>query len=65
MNVCRQNVKKSYSFIKSQSPRGGRLSEHGSTRTQIALINIANGLYHYEIGFANMKQTVGKLNILK
>jgi hypothetical protein len=29
MNVCRQNVKKSYSFIKSQSPRGGRLSEHG------------------------------------
>ncbi len=35
------------------------------TKTQLMLNDIADGLYHYEIEFASMKKTIGKLTILK
>lgn len=36
-----------------------------NTKTQVPLPNIANGIYHYEVDFANKIKTIGKLSILK
>ena len=36
-----------------------------NTKTQIPLSNLANGIYQYEVGFANKIKTMGKLSILK
>ena len=36
-----------------------------NTKTQIPLPNLANGIYQYEVGFANKIKTMGKLSILK
>lgn len=36
-----------------------------NTKTQIPIFEIANGLYHYEVEFATMIKTIGKLSILK
>ena len=36
-----------------------------NTKTQIAINDIASGLYHYEITFGNRKKTIGKLSIIK
>ncbi|MBK8144718.1 MAG: T9SS type A sorting domain-containing protein [Bacteroidetes bacterium] len=36
-----------------------------NSKTLILLNDIANGIYHYEIEFANMKKSIGKLSILK
>ena len=36
-----------------------------NTKTQIPLLNLANGLYHYEVEFASMKKAIGKLSIVK
>jgi len=36
-----------------------------NTKTQIPLLDLANGVYHYEVAFASMKKTIGKLSILK
>jgi hypothetical protein len=35
------------------------------SKTHISLNDFANGLYHYEVEFANMKKTIGKFIILK
>lgn len=40
------------------------LSKHNS-KTQIPLLDIASGVYHYEIQFGNEGKINGKLNILK
>ncbi|MBK9299224.1 MAG: T9SS type A sorting domain-containing protein [Bacteroidetes bacterium] len=36
-----------------------------NSKTIILLNDIANGIYHYEIEFANKKKSIGKLSILK
>jgi hypothetical protein len=36
-----------------------------NTKTQIPLLDLANGVYHYEVAFAFMKKTIGKLSILR
>ncbi len=36
-----------------------------NSKTLILLNDIANGIYHYEIEFANLKKSIGKLSILK
>ena len=36
-----------------------------NTKIQLMLHDLANGIYHYEVEFANMKKTRGKLTILK
>jgi hypothetical protein len=36
-----------------------------NTKTQIPLFDLANGVYHYEVAFASMKKTIGKLSILR
>ena len=36
-----------------------------NTKTQLSINDIAYGVYHYEIEFANMKKTIGKLSIIK
>ena len=35
------------------------------TETQIIISDLANGIYHYEIEFANMNKKFGKINIQK
>ena len=44
-----------------------KIKNHGWDEkiSQIAINDIANGIYHYEIEFASMKKTIGKLTILK
>ena len=36
-----------------------------NTKTQLAINNITNGMYHYEINFADKEKVIGKLSILK
>jgi hypothetical protein len=36
-----------------------------NTRTQIPLMNLANGVYHYEVGFNSLSKSFGKLSLLK
>jgi len=36
-----------------------------NTKTQFNIHDVAYGVYHYEIAFANMKKTIGKLSIIK
>ena len=36
-----------------------------NTKTQFNIHDVAYGGYHYEIAFANMKKTIGKLSIIK
>jgi hypothetical protein len=40
------------------------LSKHNS-KTQIPLLDIASGVYHYEIQFGTEDKVRGKLNIIK
>ena len=35
------------------------------TKAQLQIKDVANGLYHYEVEFQNMKKTIGKLTIIK
>jgi hypothetical protein len=35
------------------------------TKTQMTINDVANGLYHYEINFADNEKVIGKLSILK
>ncbi|QLH48181.1 MAG: hypothetical protein HWD58_07730 [Bacteroidota bacterium] len=34
-----------------------------NTKTQIPLLNLANGLYHYEVEFASMKKLSGNYQL--
>lgn len=35
------------------------------TKAQLQIKDIANGLYHYEVEFPNLKKAIGKLTIIK
>ncbi len=35
------------------------------TKTQLQIKDVANGLYHYEVEFPNIRKTIGKLTIIK
>ena len=37
----------------------------GSATTHIPLFDVAAGIYHYEVEFANKLKTIGKLSIIK